>query len=193
MFFNFLMQMLSPTLNYSLTTRLHRGKAACKRSMAWPQQDLLSTRCEMKKTASPQAKKGGKIATLGSAFLKAEGKSPNKNRWAHRTPPTHGHPKRGWPSVKMLGSLAALNFEGKRFPSFRTKTRNFPKKKEGHTSKNRAKSVSQSLSPSSPPVKKKKRRKRRKRIGLVFNLWETHNVVPAKKWLVEVPFFGTTT
>ena len=149
MFFNFLMQMLSPTLNYSLTTRLHRGKAACKRSMAWLQQDLLSTRCGMEKTASQQPKKGGKIATLGSAFHKAECKSPNKNRRAHRTPPTHGHPKRGWPSAKMLGSLAAPNFEGKRFPSFRTKTRNFAKKKEGHTSKNRAESVFQSLSPSS--------------------------------------------
>ena len=130
MFFNFLMQMLSPTLNYSLTTRLHRGKAACKRSMAQPQQGLPSTRCEMKKTASPQPKNGGKITTLGQAFLKAECKPPNKNRRVYRTPPTHGHPKRGWPSAKMLGCLEALNFEGKRFPSFRTKTRNFPKKKK---------------------------------------------------------------
>ena len=124
------MQMLSPTLNYSLTTRSHRRKAACKRSMAQPQQGLPSTRCEMKKTASPQPKNGGKIATLGPAFLREEWKSADKNWEAQRTPPTHGHPKRGWPSVKMLGSLAAPNFEGKRFPSFRTKTRNFPEKKK---------------------------------------------------------------
>ena len=181
------MQMLSPTLNYSLTTRLHGGKAACKRSMAQLQQDLLSTRCERKKTASPQPKKGGKITTLGSAFLKAEGKSPNKNRWAHRTPPTHGHPKRGWPSVKTLGCLEAQNFEGKQFSFFGAKKRNFPRSCAGHTSKIGAKSVFPSLSPSG-----KKKKKRKKELGLVFNLWETHkgtNVGPAKKWLGEVPPF----
>ena len=77
-----------------------------------------------------QPKNGEKIATLGSDFLKAEWKSPNKNRGVRRTPPTHGHPKRGWPSVKMLGCLAALNFEGKRFPFFHTKKTKFSERKK---------------------------------------------------------------
>ena len=42
----------------------------------------------------------------------------------------------------------------------------------------------------------KKEKKEKKRIGLVFNLWETHkgtNVGPAKKWLWEVPLFWNST
>ena len=112
-----------------------------------------------------QPKKGEKIATLGSDFLKAEWKSPNKNRGVRRTPPTHGHPKRGWPSVKTLGCMEAQNFEGKRFSFFGAKKRNFPRSCAGHPSKIGAKSVFPSLSPSG-----KKKKKRKKRIGLVFNL-----------------------
>ena len=114
----FLTHILSPTLNYSLTKSSHCEKTGCKTSMAQLSQDLLSTQWEVKKTASLQPKKGEKIATLGSAFLKAEWKSPNKNRGVRRTPPTHGHPKRGWPSEKTLGCTEAQNFEGKRFSFF---------------------------------------------------------------------------
>ena len=103
-------------------------------------------------------KKGEKIATLGSDFLKAEWKLPNKNRGVRRTPPTHGHPKRGWPSVKMLGCTEAQNFEGKRFSFFGAKKRNFPRAAaQDIPQKIGAKSVFPSLSPSG---KKKKRRKK---------------------------------
>ena len=161
------MQMLSPTLNYSLTTRLHGGKAACKRSMAQCQQGLLSTRCETEKTASLQRKKAGKLPLWGSAFLGAEWKWPNKNRGVSRTPPTHGHPKRGWPSVKTLGCLEAQNFEGKRFSFFGAKKRNFPRSCAGHTSK-----IEQNRFSCRFPLlhSLKKRKKEKKGVRLVFNL-----------------------
>ena len=157
-FLIFLTHMLSPTLNYSLTKSSHCEKTGCKTSMAQLSQDLLSTQWEVKKTASPQPKKGEKIATLGSTFLKAEWKSPNKNRGVRRTPPTHGHPKRGWPSVKTLGCAEAQNFEGKRFSFFGAKKRNFPRSCAGHTSKIGAKSVFPSLSPSGKKRKKEKKK-----------------------------------
>ena len=108
-----------------------------------------------------QPKNGEKIATLGSDFLKAEWKSPNKNRGVRRTPPTHGHPKRGWPSVKTLGCTEAQNFEGKRFFFFwREKAEFSTRCCAGHTSKIGAKSVFPSLSPSG-----KKKKKRKKELG----------------------------
>ena len=139
-----------------------------------------------------QPKKGEKIATLGSDFLKAEWKSPNKNRGVRRTPPTHGHPKRGWPSAKMLGCTEAQNFEGKRFSFFGAKKSGiFHALLRRTYLKNRCKI---GFSVAFPFWKKEKKEK--KRIGLVFNLWETHkgtNVGPAKKWLWEVPLFWNST
>ena len=121
---------------------------------------------EDKKNRFCQPKKGEKIATLGSDFPKAEWKSPNKNQGVRRTPPTHGHPKRGWPSVKTLGCTEAQNFEGKRFSFFGAKKRNFPRAlRRTYLKKIGAKSVFPSLSPSG-----KKEKKEKKRIGLVFNL-----------------------
>ena len=186
------MHMLSPTLNYSLTKSSHCEKTGCKTSMAQLLQNLPSTQWEVKKTASPQPKKGEKIATLGSTFLKAEWKSPNKNRGVRRTPPTHGHPKRGWPSVKTLGHIEAQNFEGKRFSFFGAKKRNFPRAlHRTYLKKIGAKSL---FSVTFPFWKKEKKEK--KRIGLVFNLWETHkgtNVVPAKKMAGKCPLFWNST
>ena len=145
---------------------------------------------EDEKNSFCQPKKGEKIATLGSAFLKAEWKSPNKNRGVRRTPPTHGHPKRGWPLVKTLGCIEAPNFEGKRFSFFGSEKAEFSTRAaQDIPQKNRSKI---GFSVTFPFWKKEKKEK--KRIGLVFNLWETHkgtNVGPAKKWLGEVPFFGT--
>ena len=183
--------MLSPTLNYSLTKSSHCVKTGCKTSMAQLSQDLLSTQWEVKKTASLQPKKGEKIATLGSAFLKAEWKSPNKNRGVRRTPPTHGHPKRGWPSEKTLGCTEAQNFEGKRFSFFWSEKAEFSTRAaQDIPQKNRSKI---GFSVAFPFWKKEKKEK--KRIGLVFNLWETHkgtNVGPAKKMAGgKCPLFGT--
>ena len=137
-----------------------------------------------------QPKNGEKIATLGSDFLKAEWKSPNNNRGVRRTPPTHGHPKRGWPLVKTLGCTEAQNFEGKRFSFFWREKAEFSTQLRRTYLKNRCK-IGFSVA---FPFWKKEEKEKKKRIGLVFNLWETHkgtNVGPAKKWLGEVPFFGT--
>ena len=109
-----------------------------------------------------QPKNGEKIATLGSDFLKAEWKSPNKNRGVRRTPPTHGHPKRGWPSVKTLGCAEAQNSEGKRFSFFGAKKRNFPRAAAQDIPQ---KSVQNRFFRCSPLLEKKEKKREKKNWG----------------------------
>ena len=104
-------------------------------------------------------------------------------------------PSHAWPSQK--GMAIGQNIGLSRRPKIRRKAVFFFRRKKCgifhalHRTylKNRSKI---GFSVAFPFWKKEKREK--KRIGLVFNLWETHkgtNVGPAKKWLEEVPFFGT--
>ena len=113
---------------------------------------------------------------------------------AKQKPGSEENTSHAWPSQK--GMAIGENVGLYRSPKLRRKAVFFfwREKAEfstrccaGHTSKNRSKI---GFSVAFPFWKKEKREK--KRIGLVFNLWETHkgtNVGPAKKWLGEVPPF----
>ena len=148
MFFNFLMQMLSPTLNYSLTTCLHGGKAACKRSMAWLQQDLLSTRCEMKKIPLlRRQKKAGKSPLWGKLFSKRNANRRTKIGECTEPLPCMAIPKGDGHRPKCWDALKPSTSRESGFLPSAQKRGISGKKKEGHTSTNRAKSVFLSLSP----------------------------------------------
>ena len=86
-FLIFLTHMLSPTLNYSLTKSSPCGKMGCKRSMAQLSQDLLSTHCKMKKTASASQKKARKLPLWGLLFWKRNGNRQTKTgEWGEPLP-----------------------------------------------------------------------------------------------------------
>ena len=141
------MQMLSPTLNYSLTTRLHRGKPACKRSMAQCQQGLLSTRCEMEKTASPQQKKWRENCHFGACFPQ-RGMEIGRQKLGGAENPSHAWPsQKGMAIGQNVGLSRSPKLRGKAVSFLPHKNAEFREKKEGHTSTNRAKSVFLSLSP----------------------------------------------
>ena len=166
MVFNFLMQMLSPTLNYSLTTRLHGGKAACKRSMAWLQQDLLSTRCEVKKNRFSAAKKRRENHHFGASF------SQSGMQIAEQKSASVQNPSHAWPSQK--GMAIGQNIGLSHSPKLRRKAVFFFRRKKCgifHALrrtylKNRSK-IGFSVA---FPFWKKEEKKRKKELGLVFNL-----------------------
>ena len=158
--------MLSPTLNYSLTKGLHRGKAACKRSMAWLQQDLLSTRCEMKKNRFSAGKKRRENRHFGASFSQS-GMQIAKQKSASGQNPSHA-----WPSQK--GMTIGQNVGLSRSPKLRGKAVSFlPHKNAEFPRKKRRTYLKKSSKIGFPiafpfvllPAKKKKRKKEGKESG----------------------------
>ena len=134
--FIFLVHILSPTLNYSLTKSSYHGKDACKRSIAQLQQDLLSTRCEVKKLASPCQKKDGKSQLWGLIFSKRDANCETKTGERREPIPRIAIPKGGDDPSKRWAIPQPQTSEKSGFLPSGEKKENLPNERcEGHTSK----------------------------------------------------------